>query len=272
MIRAGLRRFLAPGAMMKDALMLLFVLPLATFGPVAFAQERDADAFAHWARVLKDFVNDQGQVDFHGLASKPADLNAFVDYIAGVSPESAPSLFPTKESGLAYHINAYNALSMYNVIDSGIPKSLAGLTKLWFFGFKKFSIGSERLTLRSYENDVIRPAGDERVHFALNCMSVGCPHLPREPFTAAGLDNQLDREARQFFAEPRNLRVFPERKTVRVSEILKFYKEDFLRDSPNLIAYVNRYAAEKIPENYQVEFFEYDWTINDQTGARTRDP
>ena len=132
---------------MMYALMLLFVLPLATFGRTAFAEERGAVANAHWAQVLNDFVNDQGQVDFHGLASKPADLNAFVDYIAGVSPESAPSLFPTKESGLAYHINAYNALSMYNVIDSGIPKSLAGLTKLWFFGFKKFSIGSERLTL-----------------------------------------------------------------------------------------------------------------------------
>jgi len=249
--------------------MLLFVLPLATFGRTAFAEERGAVANAHWAQVLNDFVNDQGQVDFHGLANRSADLDAFVDYIARVSPESAPSPFPTKESRLAYHINAYNALSMYNVIDSGIPKSLAGLTKLWFFGFKKFSIGGERLSLRSYENDVIRPAGDERVHFALNCMSVGCPHLPRDPFTAPGLDNQLDREARRFFAEPRNLRVFPERKTVRISEILKFYKEDFLRHSPNLIAYVNRYAPEKIPENYQVEFAEYDWTVNDQTGART---
>jgi len=262
MIRAGLRRFLAPGAMMKDALMLLFVLPLATFGPVAFAQERDADAFAHWARVLKDFVNDQGQVDFHGLASRPADLNAFVDYIAGVSPESAPSLFPTKESGLAYHINAYNALSMYNVIDSGIPKSLAGLTKLWFFGFKKFSIGGEKLSLRSYENHVIRPARDERVHFALNCMVRGCPRLPREPFDPSRLDAQLERETRRFLNESRNVQVDPPLRLVRVNSILHFYREDFLAQVPSLVAYLNRYRDEPIPEDYAVRFIPYDWTLH----------
>jgi len=202
-----------------------------------------------------------------GLAKSPADLNAFVDYIASVSPESAPERFPTKESRIAYHVNAYNALSMHNVIDSGIPNSLAGLAKVWFFGIKRFSIGGRKLSLYSYENEVIRPMGDERVHFALNCMAVGCPRLPGVPFTAAGLDDQLDREARRFFAEPRNLRLVPERKTVRLSEILRFYKEDFLRRSPSLIAYANRYAPEKIPEDYQVEFSDYDWTVNDQSNA-----
>lgn len=98
------------------------ILPLATFVPPVIAQERDVDVLAHWGKVLSTFVNDQGAVDFHELAKSPANLNAFVDYIAKVSPESAPALFPTRESRLAYHINAYNALSMYNVIDSGIPK------------------------------------------------------------------------------------------------------------------------------------------------------
>jgi len=78
-------------------------------------------------------VNDRGQVDFRGLAKSPGDLKAFVDYIARVSPESDPALFPGAETRLAYHINAYNALAMYNVIDSGIPRSLSGFTKLRFF-------------------------------------------------------------------------------------------------------------------------------------------
>lgn len=56
----------------------------------------------------------------------------------------------------------------------------------------------------------------------------------------------------------------PDTKTVRVSEILKFYPEDFLRRSSNLVAYVNRYASQKIPEDYQVEFIRYDWTVNAQ--------
>src|SRR3989338_3029585 len=123
---------------MIKVLILLALLPWMAYGPHAVAQERDADDLTHWARVLKQFVNERGQVDFHGLAKSPADLNAFVDYIASVSPESAPERFPTKESRIAYHVNAYNALSMHNVIDSGIPNSLAGLAKVWFFGIKRF--------------------------------------------------------------------------------------------------------------------------------------
>lgn len=246
------------------ALLLAAILSTATLVPPVIAQERETDALAHWARVLKTFVNDQGEVDFQGLAKNPTDLKAFVDYVARIGPESAPALFPTKEARLAYHINAYNALAMYNVIDSGIPKSLSGFTKVRFFGFKRFSIGGKAISLYTYENEVIRPLGDERVHFALNCMAVGCPRLPKTPFTASELDDQLDREARRFFSAPRNLQRVPETKTVRLSEILKFYTEDFQRRSRSLIAYVNRYAPDKIPEDYEIEFIGYDWTINDQ--------
>ena len=230
----------------------------------AFAQGQAQAPLALWAEVLRDHVNDRGEVDFRALANRPAALNAFVDYIAKVSPESSPELFPTRQSRLAYHLNAYNALSMYNVIDSGIPESLSGLRKIWFFGFKKFPVGGKSMSLYTYENDVIRSMEDERVHFALNCMAAGCPRLPRVPFTANALDDQLDREARRFFAEPRNLQRVPERNTVRLSEILRFYAEDFRRRSPSLIAYVNRYVRDKIPEDYEVEFIGYDWTVNDQ--------
>jgi len=251
------------------ALLFAAILSLATCLAPAMAQEQDGNAVARWAEVLRDFVDDRGKVDFRGLANNPTDLQAFLDYIANVSPESAPALFPTRESRLAYHINAYNALAMHNVIDSGIPGSLSGLRKVWFFGFKKFTVGGRTMSLYAYENDVIRPMGDERVHFALNCMAAGCPRLPRVPFTASGLDGQLDREARRFVAEARNLQVLPAEKTVRLSEIFKFYEEDFLRRSPSLIAYVSRYTTLQIPEDYQVEFADYDWTVN-AWGGRSR--
>jgi hypothetical protein len=247
-----------------NALTLLAILSLAAVVPSVQAQERYVDALAHWAKVLRVFVNDQGAVDFHGLAKDPTDLKAFVDYVDRVSPDSDPALFPTKESRLAYHINAYNALAMYNVIDSGIPTSLSGLTKVGFFVFKRFSIGGNTMSLYNYENEVIRPLEDERVHFALNCMAAGCPRLPRVPFTASGLNKQLDREARRFLAERRNLQIVPETKTVRLSEIFRFYEEDFLRHGSSLIAYVNQYASDKIPADYNTAFIDYDWAINAQ--------
>jgi Protein of unknown function, DUF547 len=251
------------------ALVLLFAL-LAAPAQIAVAQAPAADPLASWARVLQRFVNEEGEVDFQGLAQDPGELKAFVDYVAMVSPDSAPSLFPTLDAKLAYHINAYNALSMYNVIDSGIPHSLSGFTKIKFFGLRKFPIGGKSMSLYRYENEVIRPLGEERVHFALNCMSVGCPRLPRIPFLPEKLDEQLEQEARKFFSEPRNLQLLVEKRVVRLSEILKFYKEDFLARSPTLIAYANRYVNEKIPEDYRIEFMDYDWTINDQNRIEKR--
>lgn len=78
---------------------------------------------------------------------------------------------------------------MYGVVDAGVPDSLGGLTKFTFFYLRRFTIGGKSVSLYSFENDVIRPLGEERVHFALNCMVVSCPRLPRTAFTADQLDH-----------------------------------------------------------------------------------
>jgi len=244
-------------------LAILMVLTTSGLSPSA-AQGTAAGADMQWARVLQRYVNERGQVDFCGLANDPDDLRAYLDYIGRVSPQSVPAAFPTREEALAYYINSYNALAMYNVIVSGSPKELGWLTRFWFFGGRRFTIGGKAMTLYTYENRVIRPLGDERVHFALNCMVVGCPQLPSQPFSGEHLDAQLDAAARHFFSEPRNLQVDPAGGTVRVSSILKFYMDDFLKRSPTLIAYINRYAATDIPSDMKIEFIPYDWTVNTQ--------
>lgn len=254
---------MARGSSAPLALVAAAILLSALAFP-APAQARQPDPYQPWARVLERFVNNRGEVDFHRLAGERADLDAFLGYVARVSPRTAPELFPARDAALAYYVNAYNALAMFNVIDSGFPRSLSWLYKMWFFAIKRFSVGGERMSLYALENDVIRPIGDARVHFALNCMSVSCPRLPRAPFRAENLDRQLDDAARQFFAEPSNLQVVPERKLVRASSILEFYTGDFLAHSPTLIAYMDKYASESIPGDYRIEFIEYDWTVNNQ--------
>jgi hypothetical protein len=221
-----------------------------------------------WARVLDRFVDDRGWVAFAALKQDRADLDRFVNYVYRVSPRSHPEQFPSRAHELAYHYNAYNALAMHKVIERGIPETLAGLRKVWFFFFGPVQVGGERMTLAQYENRVIRAYDEPRLHFTLNCMSVGCPRLPREPFLPDVLTQQMERETRFFFSEARNLRVDHEARTVHVSEILDFYTEDFLAHAPSLIAYINRYVEVSIPEDYQVRFIDYDWTIVRQPGDR----
>jgi hypothetical protein len=235
----------------------------------AGASGQPLEPYGPWARVLEKHVNERGEVDFRAVAGE-RDLDSFLGYVARVSPRSTPASFPGREDRLAYYLNAYNALSMFNVIDSGFPRHLGALRRFVFFAVKRFAVGGERLSLYALENDVIRPLGDERAHFALNCMSVGCPRLPREPLRPERLDQTLDELAKAFFAEARNLQVLPARRRVRVSSILKFYREDFLAKSPTLIDYINRYAQHAIPEDYEVEFIDYDWTVNDQHRGQTR--
>jgi hypothetical protein len=226
------------------------------------------EATSHWTRVLQKYVSDRGQVDFCGLAKDTGDLDAFARAIAQTSPQQGTGRFAKRNEVLAWYLNSYNALSMLGVLESGIPEELGFLARLWFFVGRRFEIGGRSMSLYTYENSVIRAMGDERVHFALNCMSVGCPRLPRQPFLPATLNQQLDNARRFFFSERRNLQFDPLGATVRVSEILKFYTEDFLRHSPSLIAYINLYAPIKIPEHARIEFIPYDWTVNAQRSCK----
>ena len=238
----------------------LFVVVTSGLAVAQTSETEDA-----WARVLNTYVDERGRVDFTSLQANPKDLQTYVDHIAAVSPRSSPGSFPGADAELSYYLNSYNALAMYNVIETGIPFSLAGIfRKFTFFYWKEFNIGGEKLSLYDYENKIIRPLGDPRVHFALNCMSVSCPRLPRVPFSADLLQSQLDAQAWQFFAESGNLRVDHARSIVEVSEILDFYTEDFLQTDTSLIAYINRYREDQIPDTYTVQFIDYDWTINRQ--------
>src|SRR5260370_84564 len=92
----------------RPLVVICVLLALSWVVPCA-AQVAVADADVHWARVLHNFVNDGGQVDFCGIARDQADLRDYVDYIGRMSPESTPPAFPTPNAALAYSINSYNA-------------------------------------------------------------------------------------------------------------------------------------------------------------------
>ena len=106
-----------------------------------------------WARVLDRFVDERGEVDFPALARDRAELDRYVRHVA----DSPLEQWPDGPQRLAHMINAYNALSMFNVIQSGIPATHAGLNKLRFFLLRKLDIGGRSMSLYSFENDVIRP-------------------------------------------------------------------------------------------------------------------
>jgi hypothetical protein len=217
--------------------------------------------------VLTRFVDEQGRTDFDALAARREDLDELVAYVERVSPATAPDLFSRRADVLAYHLNAYNALAMRGVIDEGITDGFTSFFKRQlFFRLRKVTIGGESMSLSAYENDVIRPLGEPRVHFALNCMVRSCPRLRQTPFRADEVEAQLDAAAREFLNDPRNVRVDAAAGEVWLSSILDFYAKDFAPDgkSKTLVEYVNRYRDEPVDSGLDVKFVPYDWTLNRQ--------
>ena len=251
---------------------------LATAGLGGISQAADTAAFDHsdWTSVLSRFVDERGQVDYAALAVDRAALDRYLGQIAESGPQSTPKRFATQENELAYYVNAYNALVFQGVLDGDVDTDSVwrGLIPGYsFFVKKKFRLDGQSINLRNLENKVVRARfGDARIHAALNCASVGCPRLPTTAFEAGGLEQALNGAMSEFVSNEQHVRVDAADRTVFLSKIFEWYREDFLADEreagnedPNLIDYVNRFRskdASPIPRDYTIRFLEYDKRLN----------
>jgi hypothetical protein len=245
------------------AVCTVFVLPVSAFDHSA------------WNQVLKESVNAIGEVDYSKLKANPAKLEGYVQQLAAKSPVSHPAEFAGKADQLAYYINAYNALVTHGVVKAYPTKSVRDLGALYaFFRKKDYVLGGKKLSLQDLENDIIRKQYSEpRIHFAIVCASLSCPKLSNTAYTADNLEQQLEFQTRQYFAETRNLAI--DGAVVTLAAILDWYKEDFGVSKPKLLEYAKRYApAAKVKEiesirSPRILFRDYDWSINDP-GSRAR--
>lgn len=221
--------------------------------------------YAEWTFITTTYVNDKGAVDYPKLLADRARLDRFVALLALVGPTTRPELFASAEQKLAYYINAYNALTMFNVVNRYPTIQQVVDNQLSFFVTTKFKLDGAETNLYDLENKTVRPTfQDSRVHFALNCASGGCPVLPNEPFLPETLQAQLDRERTEFLHESRNVAV--ENGKVVLSNIFDWYKDDF---GPDPVAWIRTQAPDlNLPETKDYEIRPYDWALNDSTRVK----
>ena len=244
--------------------------------------EVHAQEFDHspWDHVLKEFVNEQGRVDYAALKASPAELDRYVRELAARSPVSHPQNFPTRQSQLAYWVNAYNALVMKGVVDRWPVESVRKIGGLpySFFWRKKFVLGERKYTLDAIERIMRKNLAEPRIHFAIVCAANSCPRLQRQAYTPENTDRLLEEAARFFVNEPRNLRIDPGQNRVTVARIFSFYHEDFetyVKENnltgigQPILDYIrvhaneeNRRALDGLNQP-RLEHFDYDWGIND---------
>jgi hypothetical protein len=119
---------------------------------------------------------------------------------------------------------------------------------------------------------------DNRIHYAVNCASIGCPALMPAPYSAENFFTMLDQGARVYVNHPRGARL--QNGDLTVSSIYRWYKEDFGGDWQGVLAHLRQYAnantAQMLAPFTTVGADSYDWRLNDagnigafvQPGAR----
>ena len=122
------------------------------------------------------------------------------------------------------------------------------------------------MSLDEIEHGTLRPlARDPRVHYAVNCASIGCPNLQAAAWRADTLDQDLDRAARAYINHPRGVTALAGG-ALRVSSIYVWFKEDFGGDDAGVIAHLRRYAAPPLASSLadaaRIASHHYDWAIN----------
>ena len=232
-----------------------------------------------------------GQVDYAALAVDRGSLDRYVERLGSVAADEFAGW--SEPDRIAYLINAYNAVMLKIVIDH-YPIEPAGFFTLkrhaypnnsvrqieGVFDGIRHTVAGGALTLDDIEHARLRANYSEpRIHFALVCAAASCPPLRGEAYTGQRLDAQLDDQGQAFMNDPRVNRVDREGGVVYLSKIFDWFGEDFAVFAPDtgyhgaeatrgVLAFVSRYlpgsdARYLRDGDYEVEFLDYDWTLND---------
>lgn len=261
------------------------VLGVAAPPPDAFP----ADGFSHasFEDLLRRFVDARGGVDYatwHQDADARVQLDRYLGALAAFSPENTPDRFPVESDRVVYWVHAYNAFVIHAVLEHWPLESVLDVRApvevvrgLGFFGTLQFVAGGRRYTLHTLEHEKALGEGDDvRIHFVLNCASGGCPVIRPELPTGDALDPFLARAATEFVAEPQNVAVDHESRTVTLSRLFEWYADGFVDDlrrrgipaERGVLDYVASVAPDSLraelarADDYEVVFADYDWSLN----------
>jgi hypothetical protein len=174
-------------------------------------------------------------------------------------------LYATPAAREAYYINAYNVLVWKSVLMRLPQLTNIDAAKVSFFYATAFLVGGDETNLYDLENKIIRPSfHDPRLHMALNCASAGCPTLPREAFTPERLEAQLDREARRFCNDRRNVDYDASGRRLTLSRLFDWYRDDFGGPPMRVVAWINQWrpANAQLPLDAKIDYSNYDWSLN----------
>lgn len=229
----------------------------------------DHDAWDRFVRTYVRASSDGVNRVTYGEVTQ-ADKSALAAYIDSLA--ATPITRYARPEQQAYWINLYNALTIKVVLDAYPVKSIRdikispGLFSSGPWGKKLVAVEGESLSLDDIEHRILRPIWrDPRLHYAVNCASLGCPNLAREAYTPANLDRLLNESARAYVNHPRGARCDGNR--LAASSIYVWFQDDFGGSDAGVIAHLKQFAeaplAARLAGVTRIAGNDYDWSLND---------
>lgn len=222
-----------------------------------------------WQKILDTYLRsdtDSGVNLFAYQAVTKADkkkLKAYLETLQALDPRQL-----NRQEQLSYWINFYNALTIDVVLDEYPVKSIKDirfLTSLFGPWDKNLvKVKGQKLSLNDIEHGILRPIWkDPRIHFVVNCASIGCPNLHAQAFTSENTERLMEMSAEEFINHPRGVSIDSGR--VVLSSIFDWYGSDFGSNQAELIEYLAEYYegsdVEHLEAVKEVEFA-YNWQLN----------
>lgn len=270
------RGFLGASAVAAAASALLPAMAFATGAP---ADDFNMALSAFLQRHVRwNAQSTATTVDYGAVRRERSALQQLQDQTTRVTMAEFSSWPAAKRQALL--VNTYNVWTLALIADAPADtssiKDLGGfLQSPWKKAFIPF-LGETR-SLDDIEHGLLRGAPDfdePRIHFAVNCASIGCPALRPEAYTADRWDAQLDDQTRRFLRDRTRNRVL-QRDPLRVgvSSIFDWYGDDFdsaggvhgfLARYPEALDLAPAETAVLLAGDARIEFLDYDWTLNDR--------
>lgn len=254
--------------------------PTVTVGAVVPSQQQvPVEQIDHstWNRLLAKYVDKNGFVDYTAWKASADDMQSLDTYLAHLSAAKF-SRTSSRESLLAFWINAYNAVTVKGILREYPTSSIRNHTaKIYGYNIWKdlqLTVSGKSYSLEAIEHDVLRKMDEPRIHFAIVCASIGCPRLLNQAFTAEQLEGQLTTNAKAFFADRTKFHADTASGTISVSPILDWFGEDFGADASARMRSIAPYlptSAQPLAQSksVRVKFLDYDWNLNDQAKLPT---
>lgn len=272
----------------RVALSIALVVPLTGFTSIENLFAPSADLWPRWeqhdpassARI--DFSAWDGLLKRYVMPS-PDGVNR-VDYAtfrAGGRAElektiaeltALPISSYNRDEQFAYWVNLYNAVTIKVILDHHPVESIRdidispGLFASGPWDKELVSVEGEDLSLNDIEHRILRPIWDDpRIHYAVNCASIGCPNLAVDAYEGERLEPMLEAAARAYINDPRGVTI--NGNAVTVSKIYDWFQEDFGSSTQSVLAHLTSYAAPGLAERLNaigdIQGTEYDWSLND---------